>query len=102
MDGIEVSRHARKRTKERMGLNKKAVECNAQKAFEYGITHKEAKGRLKKYLTKLFLTNRKINNLRVYHRYVYLFAGNTLVTVIPLPSNLVSLADKLQDMKEEE
>ncbi len=101
MGNIEVSRHARKRTKERIGLSKKTVERNAEKAFEFGITHKEAKGQLKKYLTKLFLTNRTINNLRVYHRYVYLFAGNTLVTVIPLPNNLIDLADKIQDRKEE-
>lgn len=67
----------------------------------YGITHSEAKGGLCRYLDKLYLSNGNANNVRVYHRYVYLFRGNTLLTIIPLPNKFYALADKLQKQKGE-
>ena len=54
---------------------------NAQKAFDLGVKHSETNGRLNKYLTAIYFTNKTINNLRIYHRHVYLFAGDVLVTV---------------------
>ena len=83
----QVSKHARKRTKQRAGLGKRAAVRNAQKAFDFGVRHAETNGRLNKYLTAIYFTNKTINNLRIYHRHVYLFAGDVLVTVLNLPNN---------------
>ena len=78
MPDVVMTNHSVKRTKERIGLSKKIADKNAQRALEYGITHSEAKGGLCRYLDKLYLSNGNANNVRVYHRYVYLFRGNTL------------------------
>lgn len=98
-NSVAVTRHAEKRIRQRLGINKSATERAAEKAMKYGITHKDSKGSLHRYLDSVFLAYRKANNLRVYNRNVYLFGGTTLITVIPLPSNLWVYADKLQRQK---
>lgn len=103
---VDVTQHAAKRIRQRLGINKKAAEKNAEKALRYGVTHAEAKGKLCKYLDSIFLLNYRPTNMRVYNRAVYLFRDQTLITVLPLPNNLWKLADKLQReknlMKEDE
>lgn len=96
-----ICRSYDKRTKEKIGLSKKIADKNAQRALEYGVTRSEAKGGLCRYLDKLYLSNGNANNVRVYRRYVYLFRGNTLLTIIPLPNKFYALADKLQKQKGE-
>lgn len=60
----------------------------AQKAFNEGITHKQTKGRLHKWVTILFFKNCNANNIRLYGDFAFIFAGETLVTVIPIPNNI--------------
>lgn len=60
----------------------------AQKAFNEGITHKQTKGRLHKWVTSLFFKNCNANNIRLYGDNAYIFCGETLVTVIPIPNNI--------------
>lgn len=72
---------------------------NAQKAFDLGVKHSETNGRLNKYLTAIYFTNKTINNLRIYHRHVYLFAGDVLVTVLNLPNNLWPQAESCEKRK---
>lgn len=91
-----VTNHAKQRTKDRLGVSKKIADKIALKALENGITHSLAKGNLKSYLDKLYLTHRNANNLRVYNRKVYLFNKSVLITVINLPNNLIKAADKIQ------
>lgn len=85
---MNISQHAHKRMKERCGFNKKSQERMARKAFEDGITHKQTKGRLNKWVTSLFFKNCNANNIRIYGDMAYIFAGETLVTVIPVPNNI--------------
>ena len=49
-DGVKVTRHGEKRSRERMGLKKKAVDRNAMIALEKGLKHGETCGGLKRYL----------------------------------------------------
>lgn len=91
-----VTNHAKQRTKDRLGVSKKIADKVANKALEHGITHAMAKGNLKSYLDKLYLTHRNANNLRVYNRKVYVFKSTVLITVINLPNNLIKVADKIQ------
>lgn len=102
MAEVVVTEHSVKRTKDRLGLSKKLADKNAQKALEFGITHSEAKSGLRKFLDKLYLSNGNANNVRVYHHHVYLFRGNTLITIINLPQNLCKLADQIQKQKDGE
>lgn len=74
--------------KERCGFNRKAQDRMAQKAFNEGITHKQTKGRLHKWVTSLFFKNFNANNIRLFGDFAFIFCGETLVTVIPIPNNI--------------
>lgn len=91
-----VTKHAKKRAKDRLGVKKKIANKIADRALEHGITHSMAKGNLRGYLDKLYLKHKCANNLRVYNRKVYLFDRDVLITIINLPNNLISIADKIQ------
>lgn len=93
---VRITKHSRQRTKDRLGIKKKIAEKNAVKALNNGITHAMATGNLKRYLDKLYLSHKQGNNMRVYHRYVYIFHDTTLITIVPLPNNLQPIADKIQ------
>lgn len=99
---VNVSRHAAKRTKERVGLSKKIADKNAQKALDEGITHAETKGSLKRYLDSIYFTNRSINNIRVYQHSVYLFAGPTLVTILSLPQKYRNTVNNIRKNRRRE
>lgn len=85
---VIISEHAFDRAKERLGMDRKAFETLALKAFVSGMKHGECKGRLNKYITKLFMQNGTANNTRIYGEIIYLFSGNTLITVYQLPNDL--------------
>ena len=72
---------------------------NAQKAFDFGVKHSETRGHLNGYLASIRFKNKTINNIRVYHRHVYLFAGDVLVTVLNLPNSLWSQAESCEKRK---
>ena len=92
---MNVSSHAKQRLKERCGFNKKPYERMAEKVFNEGITHKQTKGRLNKWITSLFFKNRNANNIRIYGDNAYIFCGETLVTVIPIPLSIKRDMDKM-------
>lgn len=69
----------------------------AEKAFNEGITHKQTKGRLHKWVTSLFFKNCNANNIRLYGDNAYIFCGETLVTVIQIPSNLKKDFEKMTE-----
>ena len=94
-----LTKHAEGRSRKRLGLNKKSVEKDSQAAFENGITHAEAKGHLKRFIDKLFLSHQKATNIRVYNGGVYLFAQNVLITIVPLPGHLRKISESIQRKK---
>lgn len=102
MAEVVVTNHGRKRIKDRLGLSKKIAEKNAEKALQFGIAHAETGGKLHRHLDGIFLLNYRPNNMRVYNRSIYLFRGNTLITVLPLPNRFHAYADKLQKKKLEQ
>ncbi len=101
MGDAHTTRHSAKRIRQRLGLNKKSVEKQAQKALDYGVSHKEATGKLCQYMNGVFLLNYRPTNMRVYNRMLYLFRGDQLITVLPLPNRYWLQADKLQSKKME-
>lgn len=102
MAEVVVTNHGRKRVKDRLGLSKKIAAKNAERALQFGITHAETGGKLHRHLDGIFLLNYKPNNMRVYNHSIYLFCGNALITVLPLPNRFCSYADKLQKKKLEQ
>jgi hypothetical protein len=87
--------------KERMGANKKSMRKIASKALTEGIAHKETTGQLNKYMTKMFFHS-YCNNIRIYQQKVFLFSKDKLITVLPLPKNLIPAVNKINKRKEAE
>ena len=73
---------------ERLGINKKSIQRIADKALSDGITHSQTKGKLNRYVTKLYFVNSTANNIRLFGDKAFIFANNKLITVIQIPSNL--------------
>ena len=89
---MTITQHAKQRMRERCGFNKKTAERMAKKAFYEGITHAQTKGKLNKWITSLYFKNEKANNIRLYGGFCYVFAEETLITVMAIPKNLNHLA----------
>jgi len=87
-----TSKHAIKRVRKRIGIKKKAVNNMRDSAFIKGVTHAGAKGKLKRYISKLYLTHNQGNNIRIYANYVWVFQNKNLITVFPVPSRLIKQA----------
>lgn len=83
---MNVTRHADRRIRQRVGLPRKAVEKNAQAALEHGIRHADTSGSLHRYIAALYWQNESANNTRIYNEQVYIFHDETLITVYPLPA----------------
>ena len=99
MTDLKVSKHAEKRMKERVGLNKKTIDNVAKRALEKGLAHKDLKGSLLKYINSLYLSHKKANNIKVFNNKVYLFRDTLLITVIPLPFKYTKLYLRIRDAK---
>ncbi len=90
-----VTRHARQRIKKRSSIPPRCIQKEADYALNFGLKHGELTGQLKRYADKLYLEEERANNIRVHRGLIWLFAGNTLLTVIDLPGNLARAASKL-------
>lgn len=98
---MRVTNHGEQRIVERVGGKRKSAGKIAEKAFQYGLKHSETSGRLHKYITKLhFLHPDNNTNIRIYHRRVYIFGEDVLITVFQLPHNLCEIADIQQKKKQ--
>lgn len=91
-----VTKHAVRRTKERLGLPKRTSEKNAEKALKEGIRHKDTSGSLHRYIEALYWRNQTANNIRIYCNNVYIFHDQTLITIFPLPQKYRKIAEKLR------
>lgn len=74
--------------KQRLGTNAQASQRTAQIAFEHGLQHSDAKGRLRRWMDGLYLQHRSANNLRLYGDHAYVFAGEVLITVLHVPHKM--------------
>lgn len=92
-----VTKHGKKRGKERMGINKGSMERQAILALERGISHSQTLGNLQKWITAQALKgNLKMNSCCyiVYNNKLFVFnkEKTKLVTVLNLPTSLQKLA----------
>jgi hypothetical protein len=89
---LHVTGHAFQRAHERLGLNRKATERIACRAFDAGLRHEDTFGDLRQYLGVVASTRGTADNLRVHGEAVWVFCGHTLVTVLQLPRDLRAVA----------
>lgn len=94
MPEIHLTDNAIDRLKQRVGVKRRSAREMAQRAYDSGVTHKGAKGRLKRWFDHLWREHRSANNLRVYGKHVYLFSGSTLITVLHLPKQMEGALSK--------
>lgn len=96
-EDIVVTQHAYDRAKERMKWSTTVTLKMAILAYNSGISHKETKGNLRNYVSKLFFEYGVANNTKIYGEDIYLFRDNTLITLYRLPQSLVKLANKISN-----
>ena len=92
MRGPLPTAHGAERVAERVGGNKSSASRIAARALAQGLRESEAGGRLGRYLGHLGESHH--TTPIVYGEHVYCFAGERLVTVVPLPHRLRSAARK--------
>ena len=85
---ILITAHAEKRAKSRANLKGKMLLHLAIKAWCNGLDYKTAQANLQEYIKRKYQSSYRAENIRVYGHYVYIFAGNTLVSFLELPEYL--------------
>ena len=93
---VTVTRHARRRVRERVGIPARAVQRYAETAYNDGLRHGELTGGLARYIDGVYLSKRKANDIRVYGEYAFLFQDAVLITIINLPNRYKRTARRLQ------
>ena len=93
---MTLSYHGLSRMKERSGFGKSATKITriANKALEKGLSHKETKGSLRKYLDERYVAYGTGNNMKIYGGNLYIFEDDTLITMFALPGKLQRQASK--------
>jgi len=95
-DNAQVTKHGEKRMRERLGLNRRASRRIAQKALENGLTRDDLDGKLRKYVNSAWNQYKTADNMRIYHRHLYIFQESTLITVFLLPPKYFASSDKAE------
>jgi hypothetical protein len=70
-------------------LHQKGKQQNGKRVYEKGISHNQTKGQLNKWITSLYFTNRRANNIKLYGDKAYIYCDEILVTVLQIPANLM-------------
>lgn len=99
---MNVTKHATKRIKTRLGVPKQSSDRIAGQALEYGIRHSDTTGALNRYITNLYFRHSTANNIRVFNSYVYIFQDEKLITVFQLPQKFRKAANRIADKKKKE
>ena len=85
---MTITKHAKKRLRERLGLQKKSMQRIVNKAYYHGKKLEDFNGGVYQYLYNIDRSHKQLhgNNstIRVYGNFIYLFAGNYLITVFQL------------------
>lgn len=95
---MRLTVHGIERMGERLGVSAGANRL-ASRAFQRGLRRADVSGDLGRHLDNLCWGDRKADNPRIYGQFVYLFADDTLITVLPLPREYRRAAKKLADRR---
>lgn len=84
-----ATKHAYERAKDRFGWKSNVLDKMMLKAFNEGIEHKDTKGRLNRYISKLWFEHKKANNVRIYGENIFFFHDEVLITLYRLENSLI-------------
>lgn len=88
---MKVTRHADKRMRKRVGVNRSAVERMARKAMTVGATREDFSGPFRRYLDGMYYAyDGEADNIRVYGGRIWIFAQSTLITVMNVPKKFIN------------
>lgn len=96
-DAPHITDHADLRVRKRLGLPRKAVEKKVTEALKNGATHFQFAGSFRRYLDKVYLTERAATNMRVHNGYLFLFCANDLITCWQLPAKYRSVKPRVSE-----
>lgn len=85
-EDIVISKHAYTRMKERNGWSKKTSTRMIQKIYSDGLRPNQVKGYLKGWVNGKADYTREDSELILFGEKLYIFNGNTMLTVLPVPS----------------
>lgn len=79
---------------QRQGLNKKALERQAELAKKRGLKHEDMKGRLQKWVTNISSRSGGERTFIIYNNFLFIFTPDykKVITVLRVPANLLRLA----------
>lgn len=80
-----VSEHGTKRVRARLGIPKKSVEREAERALTHGKSRHELSGSIRRYLDRLYHNEGGHGDFRIWNGSVFIFRDGVLATAWPLP-----------------
>lgn len=95
-----VTHHGEERLGERCGLSRKAQLKHAEAALREGFRQQDFAGGLRRYLDKVALKNPGTRPV-VHGEHVFIFAGDSMVTVLHLPHEFRRAVDKARKRRKE-
>jgi len=95
-----LTNHGEDRGKNRMGLNKKATQRIADKAFSKGLKHSDFKGSFKRFLDGVYLRYGTANNMRIFNNEVFIFKGDVLITILDIPYRFHKVIKQVKNREE--
>lgn len=100
----KITHHARKRFKQRLGVHKVDTPKNAKRALKEGLSQADVyeSENLRRFMAALWFRNRTCGNIRLYNGMTYIFAGDTLITVFPIPDRFRDEAEAIQEERRNE
>ena len=85
-----ITKHARKRLKERKNSTGGSAEAHLKNVLSAGVMQKDLKGSLYDYVREKYVSHGKsANNCRVYKGFLYIIDNGTLITAYELPKELL-------------
>lgn len=89
---MDISKHAEKRIRKRIGIPRKAVGKFVDEAMKNGVPLKDFKGRIKKFYEYTMIKYHSGNESFFYREFLFIAHNGTLVTVYPIPKNIKQLS----------
>lgn len=92
---MDISRHAIKRIRNKLGINKSAVERYVEDAIANGLPPKAFSGKLRKHLD--YLARQHHGTYIVTPNALFCFKGDVLATAYPLPHKFHAAVVKVKE-----
>lgn len=89
VDGCVATKHAYERAKERFNWRSDVLDKMMDKAYNQGVKHKDTKGSLNRYITKIWFNYNHCNNVRIYGENIYFFCDKKLITLYRLERKMI-------------